>query len=311
MSDVQNSDNDDQVSESDAELANEFDIRDLGIDPMQTPISDLLKIYREQVDICRDYADKQKSGSADPNDVGNLVKSKVTKVLKGTDVSDSVKAVVNDYRTVGASVAGAFFTKTPATTGLIPAAVMLDELENLVSLMRDEYNYHLNKAIQDEKDAKGIKSTPSETAVRAKLACIKLKGTKPGEGLINARINMAKALGQESEIPENLFKTGGERNGFNTDIFPRLPRLDVEGTTGANVTHLVFRFQNTDEDSTPVDCSETTLNDVAHNVISDGSYRVTGKDLERRLKSAGHGIGATDKEWSLEFETGTLFGKKA
>jgi hypothetical protein len=313
MSDVQNPNETDEVNETDREAAEEFDVRDLGIDPVGTPISDLLKIYRENVEIVKAYAEKVKSGSTDPNDVGNQVKSNVKRTLKLEGVSDEVKATVGNLRSVAANVSEAVFNKTPATQGLLESAVMLEAMEELVSLMRDEYAYHYNKAVQAEKDRKGIKSTPSETAIRAKLACIKLKGTKPGEGLINARINMAKALGEDDSIPSDLFKTGGERNGFNTDVFPRLPRLDVEGTTSSKNTHLAFRWLAKDDPNAtdPMTLNQTTLNDVAHDVISSGAYRVTGKDIERRLKAEKLGIGATKEEWSLTFETGTLYGKLA
>lgn len=302
-------DNDDDVSADDLEAAESFSLKDLGIDPRTTPFEDLLKIYREQVGICNDYAAKQKSGSSDPNDVASVLKANVSKTLKG-ECAPEVKATVDSLKSAGSQLAEAVFTKFPVTEGLTQSAVMLEQIENLMSLMRQEYEYHFNKAVQAEKDAKGIKSTPSEQAIRAKLACIKLKGTKPGEGLINARIQMAKVM--DEEIPDNLYKTGGVRNGFNTDIVPRLPRLDIETGTASSsgTTHLVFRFKTTGSEEI-VNCAETTYSDVAHNVISKGAYRVSGKDIERKLKSAKLGLGATDTEWNLEFETGTLFGRKA
>lgn len=315
------------VSASDVEAAAEFDLRSLGIDPMNTPIEDLLKIYREQAGICSDYTRKQKDGTTDPSSVEGVIKAELKAKLAPT-ASDEVKTQVQTLRTIGTNVTEAWFNKTPATVSLLSSAVLLEELRNLVSLMEDEYNYHYQAAVQAEKDAKGIKSTPNETAIRAKLACLKLKGAKPGEGLINARINMAKAMGMEAEIPSDLYKTDGVRQGFNTEVFPRLPRLDIEGTVSNNSTHLVFRWMPVSaiaklpgdgalgtgtiaNEADMINCTETTLNDVAHNVVSSGAYRITGKDLERKLKSAGHGIGATDTEWSIELKTGTLFGKKA
>jgi hypothetical protein len=304
----------DSVTPEDAEQASEFDLRSLGIDPMNTPLSDLLKIYREQAEICQDYARKQKDGTTDPSSVEGAIKSDVTKYLKG-EAPEDIKQTVSDWRTLGTNLTEKVFhylTSDPRNANLVTSAVLLDELRNCVSLMEDEYNYHYQAAVQAVKDAKGIKSTPSETAIRAKLACIKLKGTKPGEGLINARINMARAMGEEDSIPSDLYKTGGERNVFNTDVFPRLPRLDVEGTISTNSTHLIFRFakHGETEQAIAIDCTETTLNDVAHNVVSSGAYRVTGKQIEKDLKKAGHGIGATETEWKLEYKTGTLYGKK-
>lgn len=308
MSDTFETDN---VTPEDAEQAAEFDLRSLGIDPMNTPLSDLLKIYREQHGICQDYVTKQKSGTADPDSVEAVIKSDVVKYLKG-DAPEDIKQTVGQWRELGSNLTEKVFhylTSDPRNANLVSAAVLLDELRNTLSLMEDEYAYHYANAVQAVKDAKGIKSTPNETAIRAKLACIKLKGTKPGEGLINARINMARAMGMEDSIPTDLYQTGGVRNTFNTDVFPRLPRLDVEGTLSNNTTHLVFAFKPTDGERT--DCTETTLNDVAHNVISSGAYRVTGKQVAADLKKAGKGIGATDEEWSLTYKTGILFGKKS
>lgn len=298
-----NEENNEEVSPEAVEASESFDLRSLGIDPMSTPLVDLLKIYREQAGIVNDYATKLKSGVSDPTSVEATIKSNLDRAIKSEEASKSVESV----KQYASAVVNQVFAKGYS---LLSSRVMLDELKTLVSSMEDEYTYHYNNAVQAKKDELGIKSTPTEAAINAKLACIKLKGTKPGEGLINARIMIAKATGLE-DIPSDLYKTGGERNGFNTDVLPRLPRLDVEGATvGTNVTHLTFRFQPTDATDGTV-CTETTLNDVAHNVVSRGAYRVTGKDIERKLKSAKLGIGATDTEWSLVFETGTLFGRKA
>jgi hypothetical protein len=293
----------DEATDEEVSASESFDLASLGIDAMTTPIDVLLKVYREQADICNKYAASLKAGSDDPNDVANVVKANLAKQKK-TDPS------VASLRAVGSSITEAYFTKTPATSSLLSSAVLLEELENLVSLARDEYNYHYNAAVQALKDEKGIKSTPAEAAVNAKLACIKLKGSKPGQGLINARIMIAQATGMEDQIPSNLYNTTGQRKGFNTDVFPRLPRLDVDNPHVTGVTHrLTFRFKAVgQEEATSI--GNATLNDVAHNVVSNGAYRVTGKDISDQLKKAGHGIGATDTEWALEFKSGTLYGKK-
>lgn len=310
------------VSPDEAVDAENFDLRTLGIDPATTPIATLLSIYRDQVAICNAYSEKLKSNGADPTDVTNVIKAKLKATIKA-DSDSSVK----DLRTIGEAMANDLFI---APLDLTASAVMLEELAHLLDLMRDEYNYHFNAEVQAKKDELGIVATPAESAVRAKLACIKLKGVKPGEGLINARLAMAKVMDDEASIPANLYKTGGIRGGFNTDLLPRLPRLSVEGgaQVGSPSTHLVFRFMPAEfivtlpgdgalgegtiaNEANMIDCSETTLNDVAHNVVSSGAYRVTGKQVSADLKAKGHGIGATENEWKLEYRTGTLFGKKA
>jgi hypothetical protein len=302
MSDLQNNDTEEEMSEEEKEAVESFDLRTLGVEPMTTPISDLIKLYRENHSIVKSYTDSLKAGKDDPNDVATKIKQKVQKSLKSDE--ENVKATVGQYRTVGANLTEAFFSKTPVTSGLLPSAILLEELENLLSLAREEYAYHLNKAIQSEKDRLGIKATPNEAAVTAKLACDKLKT------LIENRCNIAKLMGDEAQIPANLYKTEGQRKGFNTDVLPRSPKLAIDGPVGTNTTHLVFRWKANDEEET-VTLGEVTLADVAHNVVSKGSYRVTGSDLSKMLKKAGYGIGATDIEWSLEFKTGTLYGKKA
>ena len=294
-------DNDD-VTPDETEASENFDLASIGItDALNMPFEELLSVYREQVEICNTYLRKLKQGTSDPNDVTNVVKKEVATAKKEDEQA-------KQFSTVGESFTKAFFEKTPVTSSLLASATLLDELENLLSLVKDEYTYHFNAEVQRLKDERGIKSTPAESAIRAKLACIKLKGTKPGEGMINVRIQYDKIMGKE--IPENLYKTGGQRNGFDTDVVPRLPKLNIEGPIEGNSTHLVFRFQATGSDEV-VNCSETTLNDVAHNVLSSGAYRVTGKQVERDLKKAKFGIGATQEEWSLVYETGTLFGKLA
>lgn len=306
------------LSAEETEAVDSFDLTSVGIEPMTTPIADLVKIYNENHAIVKSYTDKQKKGVSDPNAVDTVVKSKLKEAVK----SEQAKPAVDSLRSY---VEEAFTERTFNYNGglnLLSAEVMLSELENLVSLVKYERDYHLNKAIQSEKDKRGIKSTPSESATTAKLACESILG------LIKTRIKIADMYAgipnlPESEkakhvVPSNLLKTGGQRGGFNADVLPRSPQLKIEGQGSASTTHLVFRFQpgdaNVEHPADIVACSETTLNDVAHNVVSQGAYRVTGKDIERKLKEAkltGSTLGATAEEWSIEFKTGTLFGKKA
>lgn len=318
MTDTNNTNGtEDDVNEAEVEASKSIDLRSLGIDPLSTPIADLVKLYRENHAIASDYLAKQKAGKDDPNDVSSIVKSNVKRITETKADSDpnssqsKLAGQVAVLRTVGATITDTFFSTTPVTSGLIQSAVLLSELENLVAMARDEYQYHFNKSVQAMKDEKGIKSTPNEAAVTAKLTCVQLRN------LIENRVNIAKMMGTESDIPSNLLKTEGVRKGFNTDTLPRVPRLEIgENAAQSPSTHLVFRFiaegnpagLNVDEDGV---CTETTLNDVAHNVVSSGSYRWTGKEIAAKLQKIGVGLGATDTEWSLEFKTGTLYGKKA
>lgn len=307
MSNVENNvnENNDEISAEESEAAKNVDLRAIGIEPSSTPIPDLLKFYREAVEVVKSFTTKAKEGTTDPDSVDSIVKNRVSKVLKCDGTSEEVTTQVRSLRdAIQNSVTQPIFEKSGATSNLIASAVVLDEMRNLLSMLEDEYAYHLNKSIQSEKDAKGITHTPSETAVTAKLTAIALKK------LLEVRINQDKIMPEldpnyVATMPDNLYRTEGTRKGFNTDVFPRLPRLDVEGgTVGTQSTHLEFEWNGEA-------VSETTLNDVAHNHISKGSYRVTGKQVHQDLRKAGHGIGATNEWWTLEYKTGTLKGRKA
>lgn len=276
------------------EAAKEFDIRSLGIEPMTESIENLVKVYNENQAVVKAYADSLKTGKTDPSSVDSIVKNNLKQAV--TSETETVGKVRSFAESLGGSLFGAQYN-------LLSAEVMVQELENLLSLMRDERDYHLNNAIQTEKDKLGITSTPSEEASTATVACEALKG------MIKLRCEMTTYDPKSGTIPANLFKTEGVRKGFNTDVLPRTPSISL---TRSNVssTHLSFRWQASGTEEA-TDLTETTLNDVAHNVISKGTYRVTGKDLATSLKKNGHGIGATDTEWELSFKTGTLYGKKA
>jgi hypothetical protein len=295
----------DETSEEDTAAAENIDLRSLGVDPLSTPISDLLKLYRENHATVQDYAKKQKSGKSDPNDVSQIVKANVTKVLKSDDTE--VKARVSSVREVGSAIADETFSSLEKMNGLVPATVLLDELRNLVSLVEDEVRYHFDNAVQKMKDEKGIKETPSESAIVAKLTCVKLRS------LIENRVNIAQLV-DPSSIPDNLLKTAteGKRGGFNTEVFPKTPRLDMgdAAPSPSSSVHLVFRFVKSDGTEVAIP-DGTTLRQVAHDYISSGAYRVTGREVEQLLKKSGYGIGATDTEWSLSFKTGVLYGKKS
>jgi hypothetical protein len=284
------------VTAEETEASREIDLESFGITPSTDPIETLLKFYNENVDIVKAYTKRRAETGGDANDPTNVIKAELGKMVK----ADETKPIREAISSGGTNLAERIFSRD---YDLVTSDLMLNELKTLVSMMEDERQYHFDRAVQAEKDKLGIKSTPAESAVVAKLTAMKL------DEWLRLRIQMAKLEGKG--IPENLFKTGGERNGFNTDVYPRLPKLDVDGpVSSTNSTHLVFRFKASGSEEI-VDCAETTLNDVAHNVISQGAYRISGKTVAKKLKDAKLGIGATDEEWQLEFKTGVLFGKKA
>lgn len=307
MSMTEENNSTDEISAEENEAAKSIDLRAMGIDPMNTPIDQLLKHYRTEVDTVKAFTKAMKEGVSDPDSVDAIVKTRIGKLLKCEGTTEEQTAGIRSIReSIQTNVVAPLFTDSGATNSIVSAAVVLDELRSLVAAMEDEYSYHLNKSIQSEKDKRGIKSTPSETATTAKLTAVALSN------LVKARLAMAEAMSEEIGIT-NLYKTDGVRKGFNADVFPRLPKLDSDGPVSANSTHLTFRWlvSGGNEETDIIECEETTLNDVAHNVVSSGSYRVTGKDVSAMLKKAGHGIGATESEWSLTFKTGVLKGRKA
>lgn len=284
------------ITPEEAEASKEINLSDYGIEPTTDPFEDLLKFYREQVEVVKAYTKRKAETGGDANDPVNVIKASLSKQAK----ADENKTLRENISNGGNTLAERIFSQSYT---LLTSDLMLNELKTLVSMMEDERQYHFDKAVQTEKDRLGIKSTPSETAITAKLVATQL------DEWLRLRVQMAKLKGES--LPDNLYKTGGERNGFNTEVYPRLPKLDVDGPVNStNSTHLVFRFKANGSDEI-VECSETTLNDVAHNIISNGAYRVSGKTVAKMLKDAKLGIGATDEEWQLEFKTGVLFGRKA
>lgn len=296
-------DNEDVTPEETA-AAEAISLKDLGIEPLTTPIPTLLKIYRENHSTVQEYVKKQKSATkADATDPHNLVKNRVESAIK----SEEAKAIIEDVNITAEAVAERTFA---IPHNLLTSTVLLSELENLVSLLREEVRYHFDAAVQKEKTKQGITSTPAESAVQAKLVCVKLRS------LIENRVNIAKMM--DMELPSDLFKVAeeGKRGGFNTEVFPKTPRLETEvsSTTVSSSAHLRFRFVPVSPDGTDLEPIAVpdgmTLRQVAHDFVSAGAYRVSAQTIESMLKKAGHGIGATDTEWSLSFKTGTLYGMR-
>lgn len=301
----ENNDQTDDVSAEEAEQAKTVDVRSLGIEPLSTPIPTIAKVYRSFVTKVQTFNENRKKEKADPKDPVVIVQNRITESAKSDN--ESLKAIVSSTQNIALQVRDLLFSELDKSNGMLAAHVMVQEMKALLSDVQDNSDYYFNKAVQVEKDRQGIVVTPSEEAVADKLTAIKLRS------LIENRVNIAEAMGDE--LPDNLFKiSDAGRKGFNTDVVPRLPKLDMGDAAPKSYStlRLAFRFQEngaTDEQILNVDESYT-LNDVAHNVVSRGGYRITGETIAARLKKEGYGIGATDDEWSLVFKTGTLFGKK-
>lgn len=250
------------------------------------------------------FNENRKAEKADPKDPVTIVQNRLTESAKSDN--ESLKLIVSGTKSIADQVRELLFTELDKSNGMLAAHVMVQEMKTLLSDVDDNFRYYFDRAVQVEKDRQGISVTPSEEAIADKLTAIKLRS------LIENRVNIAEAMGDE--LPENLFKiSDAGRKGFNTDLVPRLPKLDMGDAAPKSYAslHLAFRWQ-AEGSETPVVLEDSpTLNDVAHNFVSQGAYRITGETIAARLKKEGYGIGATDAEWSLVFKTGTLFGKKS
>jgi len=299
---IQTPDTDD-VSAEEQEQAKTVDVRALGIEPLSTPIPTIAKVYRSFVVKVQKFNENRKAEKADPKDPVTIVQNRINESAKSDN--EALKNLVSSASAITDQVRELLFTEMEKNNSLLPAYVVLNEMKTLLSDVDDNFRYFFNRAVQAEKDRQGISVTPSEEAIADKLTAIKLRS------LIENRVNIAEAMGDE--LPDNLFKVSDAgRKGFNTDLVPRLPKLDMGDAAPKNYSslHLVFRFVDNENNEVEIPDTVRTLDDVAHSVVSRGGYRVTGEIVAQRLKKEGHGIGATDKEWSLVFKTGTLFGKK-
>ncbi len=299
---------DDVTADEIAESKN-IDVRSLGIEPLASPISEIAAVLTKQVGIVTSFVKTQKDGRNETTDPVFATSAKLKRAIadEKNETVLKTKSVVQD---LASSVAEALFTSLESGNTLLSSKLVLDAVSSIVDDLRDNHEYFFNRAVQAEKDRLGITVTPSEEAVRAKLTCIKLRD------LIENRINIARAMDEDVSEFVKVSETG--RQNLNTDIIPRVPKLDLGDSTpkSVNSTRLAFRWIPTnstsddEENNGEVDPS-WTLNDVAHNLVSKGAYRVSGATIAEMLKKAKLGIGATEKEWELTFQTGTLYGKKA
>lgn len=298
----------DDVTPEENEQAKTVDVRALGIEPLSTPIPTIAKFYRQFVKSVQDFNESRKAEKKDPKDPVVIVQNRLAESAKSDN--EGLKTIVAAADSIGEQVRDLLFTELDKCNGMLAAHVMVQQVKGLLSDVQDNLDYYFNRAVQAEKDRQGITVTPSESAVTDKLTAIKLRS------LIENRVNIAEAMGDE--LPDNLFKVSDAgRKGFNTDLVPRLPKLDMGDAAPKPYSslRLAFRFEVEDNDCEDgvrevVVPADSTLNDVAHNIVSSGGYRVTGEMIAARLKKEGYGIGATDEEWSLIFKTGTLYGKK-
>jgi len=294
----------DEVTNDEVEESKRIDIRALGIEPLSTPIPVIGKLYRKFVQMVKDGNEKRKSEKADPSDPTVLTNTRLKDATSSKD--ENLSKSVATSKAIVSGVAETLFLSLEKDNTLLTSFVVLNELRSLLSDVEDNHEYFFARAVQAEKDKQGITVTPAEELVNAKLTAVALSN------LLQNRINIAQAMGDE--LPENLFKVSDSgRTSYNTDIIPRLPKLDMGDAApkkSVSNVRLAFRWKHTGSETIHELDPSYTLNDVAHNVVSSGAYRISGATIAKMLKDAKHGIGATETEWELKFETGSLFGKK-
>jgi len=287
----------DDVSAEEVEQSKSVNIRELGIEPLSTPIPTIAKLYRKFVEKVRKYNEEKKGQKADPTDPTVVTSKRLADAVASKD--ENISATVSSVRTFVSGIAETFFVTLEKDNTLLTSFVALESLRSLLADAEMNHEYFFNRAVQAEKDKLGITVTPAEEVVNDKLTAVALNN------LLQNRINIAQAMGDE--LPDGLFKTSeAGRTSFNTDIIPRLPKLDMgDAAPKKNVANVRLSFSFNGEEVDP----SYTLNDVAHNLVSKGGYRISGARIAEMLKKAGHGIGATKEAWTLEFPTGNLSGK--
>lgn len=306
---INNDDEGQEVTAEEIEQSKSVDLRALGIEPLQTEIPALLKFYRAVCSRVKGFQASLKDGRNETTDPEYAVTKKLERGVASKD-ENQVK-VRTEIHNAAVAIADVLWEAVEADNTLFTSLLWINELQSVLDDLKDNHDYFFANAVQNMKTKLGVSVSPSEEAIQAKLTAIKL------DELIRNRINIAKAM--ELELPENLWKTSeAGRVGFNADLFPRIPKLemgDAAPKSKVSSVRLAFRWVTpagvpADEQTEVSVPAEWTLNDVAHNLVSKGSYRVSGRTIEKMLKDAKLGIGATDNEWSLDFQTGTLYGKK-
>lgn len=295
-----------EVTAEESEEAKTINVRALGIEPLSTPIPVIAKMYRKFVANVRKYNDARKGEKADPTDPTVVTSARLKEAVASKDAN--ISATVQNVTGMVNGLAETFFSNLEKDNTLLTSFVAVTTLKSLLADAEMNHDYYFNRAVQAEKDKQGITVTPAEEVVQDKLTAIAL------QNLLQNRINIAQAMGDE--LPEDLFKVSDSgRTSFNTDIIPRLPKLDMgDNAPKKNVANVRLAFtwlpvgHPVDQPSVSVDPSYT-LNDVAHNIVSSGAYRISGTRIAEMLKKAGHGIGATKEPWVLEFPTGHLSGR--
>jgi len=304
MTDAANTSTTDEVEEPTSDEAKTLDLRSvLNIDPNTSPLAELLKLYRSNVKIVTDYTASKAKEDADPKDPSTIVKNNIERAIKSPEMSALITELSAKYfEPVGELV----FSEDH---NLFSAAVLLRQMETLTALVKSEFNFHFMNAVQNQKDRDGIKISPNESAMEARLICESLSD------LIRKRTTIeeltAELEGRSPNLPKNLRTSGGKRGGFNTEVFPRIPKLDMGDAaprSGATTKHLEFTFTPAEAGAEEVSFTGS-LRQVAHDVCSVGAVRISGDMLAELLKKNGHGMGISGERWELELPTGVLSGK--
>ena len=285
------------LTPEEAEAVKSFDVRTIGIEPMTAPIPTIIAKVKNLVTKIRTHNEAAKKQKDDPKDPVVIVRAAI-KSAKDSENGKKVAASISE----GVAAAAASLWESLPLDNLMTASVFVDSLKALVSDAEDNFTYYFDRAVQKEKDSAGITVSANEQILLDKLAAEKLKS------LILSRINILESCGEDTS---EFFKVSdGGRKALD---LPKIPSVsgEVVAPKPYLAARLSFSWAVEGGDGVPVQVDPSfTLNDVAHNIVSSPTFRITGARIAEMLKKEGHGIGATEKEWSLTFPTGTLFGQK-
>lgn len=176
------------------------------------------------------------------------------------------------------------------------------EVDTFISEFKTELDWHLMKAEAIVNGGVEVDAPDTnQTEINA-------KGIR---GLLALKCEFVGLTGI-GEVPANLFKTGDSgKVGLNPDVMPRLPKSAGSAPAGryAKLRHMEFVVSLRDGRNFIFNAGETTLGDIAHDLLSRGANRVTRTTIEDALKKDGVKMITTADWWTFETWTGTVCGR--
>lgn len=261
----------------------------LNVEPMTTPMEVIAKLYREQVSIIDEHNEKLRKGSADDD---------VTKAAKSQFVEND--PILDDILAEMADKLFSYVSANPAS-----ALVAHARAKNFVDAVNEEKKYRLDAAIREAKQKFGQDSTQSEVAQDAYTAHLVLLD------LLNMRKGLVEAGYSQENISSLMSETKGGKRRFVSDSVPNKRNLD-DGSgirnKGRNAKASRVQFVWTTSEGNVTLPIGTTLADIAHTCVSQGSYRVSVSDLDDAIKAQGDKVYTPEGD-SIRFSTGTLSGR--